>query len=118
MLKHLEKRDGPMDDHHDLLIAIEKGDLLDVAEELRERLGPDEFRRFIKDRIRGLGLKPTDCWSASPSVSRSPLPMLGGFDEMARKADYQTVVDNFWALAKLAEDESKVVLTSRSQSFR
>lgn len=46
------------------------------------------------------------------------LLILDGFDEMARKADYQTVVDNFWELAKLAEDESKVVLTSRTEYFR
>lgn len=46
------------------------------------------------------------------------LLILDGFDEMARKADYQTVVDNFWELAKLVEDESKVVLTSRTEYFR
>jgi hypothetical protein len=46
------------------------------------------------------------------------LLILDGFDEMARKVDYQTVVDNFWELAKLVEDASKVILTSRTEYFR
>jgi hypothetical protein len=46
------------------------------------------------------------------------LLILDGFDEMARQVDYQTVVDNFWELAKLVEDGSKVVLTSRTEYFR
>lgn len=46
------------------------------------------------------------------------LLILDGFDEMARKVDYQTVVDNFWELAKLVEDNSKVILTSRTEYFR
>ena len=46
------------------------------------------------------------------------LLILDGFDEMARKTDYQTVVDNFWELARLVEDESKVILTSRTEYFR
>ncbi len=43
------------------------------------------------------------------------LLILDGFDEMARQVDYQTVVDNFWELAKLVEEESKVILTSRTE---
>lgn len=46
------------------------------------------------------------------------LLILDGFDEMARKADFQTVIDNFWELAKLVDDESKVILTSRTEYFR
>jgi len=46
------------------------------------------------------------------------LIILDGFDEMARKVDYQTVVDNFWELAKLVSENSKVILTSRSEYFR
>ncbi|TLS52143.1 hypothetical protein FE782_12350 [Paenibacillus antri] len=44
--------------------------------------------------------------------------ILDGFDEMARQVDYQTVVDNFWELAKLAHENSKVILTSRTEYFR
>jgi uncharacterized protein YjbI with pentapeptide repeats len=44
--------------------------------------------------------------------------ILDGFDEMARKSDYQTVVDNFWNLAELIDDNSKVILTSRTEYFR
>jgi len=46
------------------------------------------------------------------------LLILDGFDEMARQADYQTVVDNFWELAKLVGETSKVILTSRTEYFR
>jgi predicted NACHT family NTPase len=46
------------------------------------------------------------------------LLILDGFDEMARKVDYQTVVENFWELRKLVDDNSKVLLTSRTEYFR
>lgn len=46
------------------------------------------------------------------------LLILDGFDEMARKVDYQTVVDNFWELANLTDNNSKVILTSRTEYFR
>lgn len=45
------------------------------------------------------------------------LLILDGFDEMARQVDYQTVVDNFWQLAELVEENSKVILTSRTEYF-
>jgi len=60
MLERLEQRDSTLADRDDLMTAIDKGDLLDVAEELRERLGPDEFRHFMKDQIRGPVPKPTE----------------------------------------------------------
>lgn len=46
------------------------------------------------------------------------LLILDGFDEMAKQVDYQTVVDNFWELAKLVDDASKIILTSRTEYFR
>jgi WD40 repeat protein len=46
------------------------------------------------------------------------LLILDGFDEMARQVDYQTVVDNFWQLATLVDEGSKVILTSRTEYFR
>src|SRR5262249_48046142 len=46
------------------------------------------------------------------------LLILDGFDEMARQVDYQTVVDNFWELSKLVGEDSKVILTSRTEYFR
>ncbi|NMO18735.1 hypothetical protein HPC49_13210 [Pyxidicoccus fallax] len=46
------------------------------------------------------------------------LLILDGFDEMARQVDYETVVGNFWALAELVEEGSKVILTSRTEYFR
>ena len=41
-----------------------------------------------------------------------------GFDEMARKVDYQTVVNNFWELAKVVAPGSKAILTCRTEHFR
>jgi len=46
------------------------------------------------------------------------LLILDGFDEMAQLVDYQTVVDNFWELATLVGDSSKIILTSRTEYFR
>jgi len=46
------------------------------------------------------------------------LLILDGFDEMAKKIDYQTIVDNFWDLSKLVEEKSKVILSSRTEYFR
>ena len=41
-----------------------------------------------------------------------------GFDEMAKKVDYNTVIENFWQIAKVALPNSKVLLTCRSTYFR
>lgn len=41
-----------------------------------------------------------------------------GFDEMAQRVDYGTMVDNFWELASVAEHNSKVLLTCRTTHFR
>ena len=46
------------------------------------------------------------------------LLILDGFDEMARRVDYQTVVDNFWELSSVVVEGSKVLLTSRTEYFR
>lgn len=45
------------------------------------------------------------------------LLILDGFDEMARQVEYQTIVDNFWDLAELVEENSKVILTCRTEYF-
>lgn len=44
--------------------------------------------------------------------------LLDGFDEMSQKADNQTIVENFWQLASLVEERSKVILTCRAEFFR
>ncbi len=46
------------------------------------------------------------------------LLILDGFDEMSRQEEYQTVVDTFWKLADLVAENSKVLLTSRTEYFR
>ena len=46
------------------------------------------------------------------------LLILDGFDEMARKVDDQKVVSKFFQLVSLVEEQSKVILTSRTEYFR
>jgi WD40 repeat protein len=46
------------------------------------------------------------------------LLIFDGFDEMARKMDQQTVVENFWRLAEAVRPASKVILTCRTAYFR
>jgi hypothetical protein len=45
------------------------------------------------------------------------LLILDGFDEMAQKSSHQTIADNFWELAELVDENSKVILTSRKEFF-
>ncbi len=46
------------------------------------------------------------------------LLIFDGFDEMARRIDYQKVIDHFWELAKVVLPGSKAVLTCREEHFR
>jgi WD40 repeat protein len=46
------------------------------------------------------------------------LLIFDGFDEMAVKVDYQTVVDYFWELSKVVVPGSKALLTCRTGYFR
>jgi len=46
------------------------------------------------------------------------LLIFDGFDEMAQKVDYSTVVENFWELSRVAVSNSKVLLTCRTTHFR
>jgi WD40 repeat protein len=47
------------------------------------------------------------------------LIIFDGFDEMERRiSDYRTTVENFWELAKVVNQSSKVLLTCRTAYFR
>ncbi|TGN76413.1 NACHT domain-containing protein [Streptomyces bauhiniae] len=45
------------------------------------------------------------------------LLVFDGFDEMAARADRNTMVDNFWELANAVEPGAKVLLSSRTEHF-
>jgi hypothetical protein len=45
------------------------------------------------------------------------LLIFDGFDEMAARVDHNTVVANFWELAKAVEPGAKVLLSSRTEHF-
>lgn len=45
------------------------------------------------------------------------LLILDGFDEMSHQITCQTMVDRFWELAELVEENSKLILTSRPEYF-
>ena len=46
------------------------------------------------------------------------LLILDGFDEMARRVERDTVIDNYKKLADLVSDNSKVILTCRTEYYR
>ncbi|WP_128434298.1 NACHT domain-containing protein [Streptomyces cyaneus] len=48
---------------------------------------------------------------------RRLLLIFDGFDEMAARVDHNTVVANFWELAKAVEPGAKVLLSSRTEHF-
>lgn len=45
------------------------------------------------------------------------LLIFDGFDEMAAKIDHQSMVNNFWELAKVVVPSSKAILTCRTEHF-
>jgi hypothetical protein len=45
------------------------------------------------------------------------LLIFDGFDEMAAKVDHQSMIDNFWELAKVVTTNAKVILTCRAEHF-
>jgi predicted NACHT family NTPase len=45
------------------------------------------------------------------------LILFDGFDEMANKINSQDAIDNFWALAAVIGENSKVILTCRTEHF-
>jgi hypothetical protein len=57
-----------MSDRAELESYIGEGKLLMVAEEMRERLVDDDFRRFMVETFRGPGLEPTDAHELIPGI--------------------------------------------------
>jgi predicted NACHT family NTPase len=45
------------------------------------------------------------------------LLIFDGFDEMADRIDNQKMINNFWELARIIDDNSKVILTCRNEHF-
>ena len=45
------------------------------------------------------------------------LLIFDGFDEMADRIDHQKMINNFWELARIIDDNSKVILTCRNEHF-
>lgn len=71
---------------------------------------------FFFDRFE-VGLPSMKAFNVLNRMGRFLL-IFDGFDEMARKVDYQKVVDNFWELAKVVVPGAKAVLTCRDEHFR
>ncbi|MEV7415237.1 pentapeptide repeat-containing protein [Streptomyces sp. NPDC089919] len=69
---------------------------------------------FNKHRI---NLRNYDVFRVLNRMGRLLL-IFDGFDEMAARADRNTVVANFWELAKAVEPGAKVLLSSRKEHFR
>lgn len=46
------------------------------------------------------------------------LIIFDGFDEMTKVVTDETIIENYWEIAKFAETESKIILTSRIEYFK
>ncbi|MDX3640928.1 NACHT domain-containing protein [Streptomyces sp. MB09-02B] len=68
---------------------------------------------FNKHKI---GLRSYDVFSVLNRMGRLLL-IFDGFDEMASRIDRNTMVGNFWELAKAVEPGAKVLLSSRTEHF-
>lgn len=68
---------------------------------------------FNKHKI---GLRSYDVFSVLNRMGRLLL-IFDGFDEMASRIDRNTMVANFWELAKAVEPGAKVLLSSRTEHF-
>ncbi|WP_406481572.1 NACHT domain-containing protein [Streptomyces sp. NBC_01615] len=68
---------------------------------------------FNKHKI---GLRSYDAFSVLNRMGRLLL-IFDGFDEMASRIDRNTMVANFWELAKAVEPGAKVLLSSRTEHF-
>jgi hypothetical protein len=62
---------------------------------------------------------PLPGYSAFEELNRigKLLLIFDGFDEMASRVDRQSIINNFWELAKVVVPGSKVILTCRSEHF-
>ena len=90
MLGWAEGRDVDMSDKADLEGAIESGDLLLVAEEMHERLGAEDFRRFMVEVFRDPGLKPTDAHNLIPRIPFAA----------ALTSNYDTLLESAYAVKR------------------
>lgn len=68
---------------------------------------------FNKHKI---GMRSYDVFSVLNRMGRLLL-IFDGFDEMASRIDRNTMVANFWELAKAVEPGAKVLLSSRTEHF-
>ncbi|MFJ5529098.1 NACHT domain-containing protein [Streptomyces sp. NPDC093261] len=63
-----------------------------------------------------IGIRDYEVFSVLNRMGRFLL-IFDGFDEMASRTDRNTMVANFWELAKVAEPGAKVLLSSRTEYF-
>lgn len=88
---------------------------------LRDYSKTADMRQLITDLlINRYEVKMTGGFSVFQLLNKSGkiLLIFDGFDEMARKMDQQTLVENFWRLAEVVDTNSKVILTCRTAYFR
>ena len=85
MLGWSEKHGVDLADRAELETYIEDGELLLVAEEMRERLGKDDFRRFMAEMFRKPGLRPTDAHMLLPEIPFTAA-LTGNYDTLLESA--------------------------------
>jgi hypothetical protein len=77
-------------DRDELKRYIDNGELLLVAEEMRERLGKDDFRRFMAEVFRKPGLKPT-----APQTLLPQIPFVA-----ALTSNFETLLESAYTISR------------------
>ncbi|MFX1555559.1 MAG: SIR2 family protein, partial [Promethearchaeota archaeon] len=93
MLDWSEKRGVDLTNRAELESHIEDGKLLLVAEEMRERLGGEKFRTFMRETFQKLDLKPTDTHLLLPEIPFTAV----------LTSNYDTLLESAYTLAQSGE---------------
>jgi SIR2-like domain len=90
MLDWSEKHGKELTDREELEFYIDNGELLLVAEEMHERLGREDFRRFMAELFRKPGLKPTAAQMLLPQIPFAA----------ALTSNYETLLESAYTVAR------------------
>ena len=85
MIEWAEEHSKDMSDRADLESFIEKGDLLDVAEGLRKRLGESDFRKFMVEVFCNPDIEPVEAHELLTELPLSAV-LTSNYDTLAEDA--------------------------------
>ena len=102
------------------LVTSSRNDLIPLLIPLREFRGAINLRQVITDTLvndYGVALTSFRAFEHYCSLGKMLL-LLDGFDEMASRSDVQTVLDCLTQILLLAETNTKLIVTCRSNFFK